>query len=120
MLKTRRYKPITPNNVVKLFILYKLDLWPSVLNTGFTLGGCMFWGVKLIKNADPDEYSSSGYGIRFDTSQYHSLPDGRVGKNVIIFGVYMSSSVHIDSKRSDILFLGKGPTQGWNHTLKAD
>ena len=120
MLKTRRYNPITPNNVVNLFILYKLDLWPSELNTGFTLGGCMFWGVKLIKNADPDEYSSSGYGIRFDTSRYHSLPDGRVGKNVIIFGVYMSSSVHIDSKRSDILFLGKGPTQGWNHTLKAD
>ena len=45
MLKTRKYNTLTPNNVVNLFLLYKLDLWPSDLNTGFTLGGCMFWGV---------------------------------------------------------------------------
>ena len=35
-----------------------------------------------------------------------------MGKNVIIFGVDMSSSVHIDNKKKDILILGKGPTQG--------
>ena len=32
----------------------------------------------------------------------------RVGKNVIIFGVDKSSSVHIDNKEKDILILGKG------------
>ena len=32
-------------------------------------------------------------------------------KNVIIFGVAMSSSVHIDKKK-DILILGSHPTQG--------
>ena len=42
MLKTRKYNTLTPNNVVNLFLLYKLDLWPSDLNTGFTLGDCMF------------------------------------------------------------------------------
>ena len=41
-----------------------------------------------------------------------SLPDGSVGKNVIIFGVEMSSSVHIDNKRKYTLIIGKGPTQG--------
>ena len=34
-----------------------------------------------------------------------------MGKNVIIFGVDMSASVHIDNKGTDILILGKGPTQ---------
>ena len=32
----------------------------------------------------------------------------------------MSSSVHIDNKRNDILILGKGPTQALNHTLAAE
>ena len=31
----------------------------------------------------------------------------------------MSSTVHIDNKGKDILNLGKGPTQGSNHTLTA-
>ena len=38
--------------------------------------------------------------------------DGSIGKNLVIFGVHMSSSVHIDNKEKDILILGKGPTQG--------
>ena len=32
----------------------------------------------------------------------------------------MSSSVHIDNKGKNILILGKGPTQGLNHTLVAE
>ena len=31
----------------------------------------------------------------------------------------MSSSTHIDNKKKDILVLGKGPTQGLEHTLTA-
>ena len=34
-----------------------------------------------------------------------------MGKNVIIFGADVSSSVHIDHKNKDILILGEGPTQ---------
>ena len=58
--------------------------------------------------------------VGFNTRGYHSLPDGSVGKNFIIFGGDMSSSVHIDNKRKNILILGKGPTQGLNHTLAAE
>ena len=36
----------------------------------------------------------------------------------MIFGVDMSSA-HIDNKKKDILILGKGPTQGLEHTLTA-
>ena len=32
----------------------------------------------------------------------------------------MSSSTHINNKKKDILFLGKGPTQGLEHTLTAE
>ena len=44
-----------------------------------------------------------------------------MGKNVIIFGADMSSSVHNDNKNKDILILGEGPTQGLDDsTLTAD
>ena len=48
----------------------------------------------------------SGYGI-----------GGGFGENVLIFGVDMSSSGHIDNKKKDILVLVKEPTQGLEHTL---
>ena len=37
-----------------------------------------------------------------------------------MFGVDMSSSARNDKKKKDILFLGKGPTQGLEHTLTAE
>ena len=44
-----------------------------------------------------------------------------VVENVIIFGVDMSSSVHVDNQWKDILILGKGLTQGLDDTtLTAD
>ena len=36
---------------------------------------------------------------------------GGAGRNVIIFGAGMSSSVHVDNKKKYILILGKCPTQ---------
>ena len=32
----------------------------------------------------------------------------------------MTSSVHVDNRGKNILILGKGPTQGLNHTLTAE
>ena len=43
-----------------------------------------------------------------------------IGRDVIIFGVDMSSSSKIDNRKKDILILGKGPTQGLEHTLSAE
>ena len=106
--------------MVNFFIVYELDSWPLDLETDFTLGGCLFEGAKLSKNADPDKYLCSGYGVGFDTRGEYSLPDGSVCKNDIIFGVDMSSYAYIDNKGKDILILGKRPTQGLNHTLTAE
>ena len=55
-----------------------------------------------------------------DLTVVDSIPDGSVGKNVIIFGVDMSISVRMDNKGKDILTLGKVLTQGLNHTLTAE
>ena len=47
--------------------------------------------------------------------------DGSYGKNVIISGADMSSSVHVDNKGRDILVLGEVPTQGLDDmTLPAE
>ena len=49
-----------------------------------------------------------------------SFPGGGFGQNVLIFGVGMGFSAHIDNKKKDILILGIGPTQGLEHTLTAE
>ena len=54
--------------------------------------------LKLAKTACSHKYLFSGYGTRFDSDSY-----GSVGKNVIIFGVGMSSSVHVDNESKLIL-----------------
>ena len=103
-------------NVVHLYISYKLDTWSRDLNTDFTLGNCLFRVAKLTKNADPDKYRYSGYGIGLNSCLQFSHSDGSWGKNVIIFGADMSSSVHVDNKKKDILVLGEGPSQGVDNT----
>ena len=54
--------------------------------------------------------------LDFDMKGTFLFPTGRFGKNVITFGVDMSSSVHVDNKKKDILILGEGPTQGLDDT----
>ena len=68
---------------------------------------------------DIDNYKYIGYGSGFDRKGFFSVGD-KVGRNVIIFGVDISSSPHIDNKKKDILILGKGPTRGLEHTLTAE
>ena len=70
--------------------------------------------VSFTKNADIDRYGYSGYGIGFDRHGSLSFPSTGLGRNVIIFGVDISSSTKIDNREKDILILGKGPTQGYN------
>ena len=41
----------------------------------------------------------TGYGIGFDGGTTFSYPSGEFGRNVLIFGVDMSKSTHIDNKK---------------------
>ena len=43
-----------------------------------------------------------------------------MGRNVLFSGADMSSFVHVDNKRKDILILGKGPTQILNRTFSTE
>ena len=74
----------------------------------------------MTKNADIDKYGYSGYGIGFGRRSSFSFPGTGFGQNVLIFGVDISSSAHIDNKKKEILVLGKGPTNGLEHTLNAE
>ena len=53
----------------------------------------MFGGIKLRKHPDVDHYRYSGYGIGFDRKGFFSFAN-EIGRNVIIFGVDMSLSLH--------------------------
>ena len=64
----------------------------------------------MAENADIDKCKYSGFGIGFDRS--FLFPGAGLVRNVIIFGVDMSSSMKIGK--------GKGPTQGSEHTLSAE
>ena len=74
----------------------------------------------MTKNADINKYKYFGYGIGFDRHGRFSSPGIGLGRNVIIFGVDMSSSIKIDNRKKDILIFRKGPTQGLEHTLSAE
>ena len=58
--------------------------------------------------------------IGFGRHGSFSLTGTGLSRNVIIFGVDMSSSIKTDNEKKDILILGKGPTQGLEHTLSAE
>ena len=109
----------TYGKVVNIYIVYELTA-SSSHNNDPTFKNCLFGAVTLTKNADIDKYGYSGYGIGFDRRGSFSFPGGGFGQNVLIFGVDMSSSAHIDNKKKDILVLGIGPTQGLEHTLTAE
>ena len=105
--------------IVNIYIVYEQSMfYPGSL---FTRINCLFGAVSMAKNADIDMYKYSGYRIGFDRGRSFSFPDSGSGCNVIIFGVGMSLSVHVDNKGKDILILGKGPTQRLNeHSLTAE
>ena len=64
----------------------------------------------------------SGYRIGFDRRSSFLFPGGGYGQNILIFGVDMSSSAHINNNnnKKGILVLGKWPTQGLESTLTAE
>ena len=104
---------------VNIYIVYELGT-SSSNDSDPTLKNCLFGAVTLTKNADIEKYGYSSYGIEFHRRSSFSFPGGGFGQKVLIFGVDMSSSAHIDIKKKDILVLLKGPTQGLQHTLTTE
>ena len=109
----------TNSTIVNIYTVYELGA-SGFHNNDPTLKNCLFGAVTLTKKTDIDKYGYSGYGTEFDRRSSFTFPSGGFGQNILIFGVDMSSSSHIDNKKKDILVLGKGPTQGLEHTLTAE
>ena len=99
--------------ITKIFVIGSYDNYP-------TLQDALFGPVNLTKNAEIDRYEYSGYGIGFDKRSRFKHPSGEDGQNVIPFGVDMNSQTKTDNRKKDFLILGKGPTQGLEHTLTAE
>ena len=101
----------THKNIVNSYVVYELAA-SSSNSSEPTIKNCLFGAVTLTKNADIEKYKYSGHGIGFDRISSFSFPSGGFGQNALIFGADMSSSIHIDNKKKDILVLGRGPMQG--------
>ena len=108
----------THGKVVNIYIVNELNINDNTSSNDPTLENCFFGGVSMTKHGNIDRYKYSAYGIGFD--RYYSYPSGGTGRNVIIFGVDIKSSTKIDNRKKDILILGKGPTQGLEHTLSTE
>ena len=101
----------TYTHKTKVNIYFVSELVASTSNNNDpTLKNYLFRAVTLTKNTDIDKYGYSSYGIGFDRRSSFSFRSGGFGQNILIFGVDMSSSAHVDNKKKDILNLGKGPT----------
>ena len=88
--------PITiQNNVINIYVVYRLDPIASSRDTSFTIQNTLFGAMQITKNAtDNSKNNYKGYGICFDErSQFGDAitEDGRAhttnGRNVLIFGV---------------------------------
>ena len=88
-----------PEKVINLFISYTLDPQLKNLNTDFTLGNCLFGSEKLTKNADPDKYKYTGYGIGFASRSEFLFADGTYGKKMSLFLELMWAHLYMLIKR---------------------
>ena len=87
---------INRGKIVNIYIVYETEISVNISSYP-TLEKCLFGAVKLKKHVDIDLYKYSEYGIGFDRKGFYSISN-EVSRNVIIFGVDMSSFPHIDNK----------------------
>ena len=119
-------KVIIPNNdnSINIYCVYKLDPIAASRDASFTTQNALFGAMQITKNAtDNSKNNYERYGICFDEkSQFgHTITEnGRAhtknGRNVLIFGVDMSFSVHATNRANNIYVMGDGLTQGIHDT----
>ena len=117
---------IIPNNnknVINIYVVYKLDPVSSTRNTDYTIQNVLFGAIKITKNADYSKNNYTGYGLCFDEGGEfsHTVRQGNFdrttdARNVIIFGVDMSSSIYATNRANNIYVMGKEFIQGINDT----
>ena len=116
--------PITiPNNLINICVVYELDPISSTRNTDYTIQNALFGAMKFTKNTNSSKNNYTGYGLCFDeggefgqTVKQGNFNRTTNAKNVIIFGVDTSSSIHATKRANNIYVMGKEFIQGINDT----
>ena len=104
--------------IVNAYIVCDIDAWPKIPLRNFTMKNCFLGAASIVKNSDKEKYVYSGYGIAFDGKGEWSFGND-YARNLIIFGVYNSSSSHADNLKNNFLVLGEGDTFGINGSFGA-
>ena len=119
-------KVIIPNNdnVINIYCVYEIQPIASSRDTSFTIQNALFGAMQITKDAtDNSKNNYKRYGICFDErSQFgHTITEGgrahtANGRNVLIFGVDMSFTVHVTNRANSIYVMDDGLTQGIHDT----
>ena len=87
----------THEKTVNIYIAFEVNLWNRGYDDYPTLESSLFGAIKLVKNSGIDKHKYSEYSVKFDKYETFLVANG-FGRNVIIFGIDMSSSVHVEKK----------------------
>ena len=101
------------DNVINIYIVYKLDPIASSRDKSFTIQNALFRAMQITKNAtDNSKNNYKGYGIYFDErSEFgHTITEGGFdhatdARNVLIFGADMSFSVYATNRANHIYLM---------------
>ena len=111
------------SSAIDIYIVYKLNPISSTRNTDYTIQNALFGAMKITRNADSSKNNYTGYGLCFDEGGEfsHTIGQGNFdrttsAKNVIIFGVDTSSSIHATNRANNIYVMDKDFIQGINDT----
>ena len=97
---------IKSGSIVNIYIKYNLS--QKTINSDNVLKNRLFGATKGTKpgdTTDTDKYIYSGYVLGFDRTGQFTHPQDGMARNIIIFGVNSSNSVHAANKTQNILIL---------------
>ena len=102
-----------------------MDPITSTRDTSYTIQNALFGAMQITKDPINNlKNNYKGYGLCFDERSNFShtiTQDGRQrtsnGKNVLIFGADLSSSIHATNAANHIYCFGEGLTQGINEIM---
>ena len=108
--KQKKENIIKSGSIVNIYIVYNLS--QKTIDSDNVLKNCLFGTTKVTKpgdTTDTDKYIYSAYGLGFDSTGQFSHPQGGMARNIIIFGVDLSNSVHANKQNTKHSNTGSWP-----------
>ena len=114
---TSKNDHVINNNVINIYIAYKLDPIASTRDDTFTVQNALFGAMQITKNFDTSKYAYKGYGMCFDEGGMFSAGSINNRRNVLIFGVHENYVFPSSNKANNIYVMGKDIVQGINDAI---